>query len=101
MIVHFLLLSVLVCGKLGLAETDPEVQVARTYRQAHELDIVKDFMSLLAVPNVAADPPNLRKNAEAILALLNKHGIKSRFLEHEGPPPVVYGELPIAGLHAQ
>jgi acetylornithine deacetylase/succinyl-diaminopimelate desuccinylase-like protein len=54
-------------------------------------------MSSLAIPNLAADPAGLRRNASAVVEQLSKRGIKTRLLEHEGAPPVVYGELPVSG----
>lgn len=83
----------LACANLLAAQSDPAVRAAREYRQAHEREIVTGFMELLAIPNLAADPVNLRRNAEAIAQLLERRGIRTRMLEQEGVPPVVYGEL--------
>lgn len=82
-----------VCSICTFAQSDPVVQAAREYRQMHEREIVAGFMELLAIPNVAADPTNLRRNADAIAKLLQKRGVAARLLEHGTAPPVVYGEL--------
>jgi hypothetical protein len=64
-------LSVLViCSAFLSAQTDPAVQAARRYRQAHEREIVSSYLDLLAIPNVAADPANLRRNADVIAQAL-------------------------------
>lgn len=68
------------------------------YRQAHEPDIVREFMTLLALPNLASDSTNIRRNASAVMALMNKRGLAARLLESPaGGPPAVYGELRTPG----
>jgi hypothetical protein len=74
---------------LAFGQVDPYVAAARSYRQEHELEVVKEFVSLLAIPNIAADPANLRRNAEAVRARLDARGVKTRLLERAGAPPVV------------
>ena len=87
-------LTVLLTGPTFLlAQLDPAVQAARQFRQAHEREIVSRFMELLAIPNVAVDPVNLRRNAEFIAQELQRRGVTTQLLEYEGAPPVVYGEL--------
>jgi acetylornithine deacetylase/succinyl-diaminopimelate desuccinylase-like protein len=68
----------------------------RAFREAHEVEIVSEFVDLLAIPNVASDTPNIRRNAERLLVLMRKRGIQSRLLEGNGPPSV-FGELKAAG----
>src|SRR5688572_10549291 len=75
------------------AQSDPAVRAARQFRQAHEREIVGGFMQLLAIPNVAADPAGLRRNAEFIAAELRKRGVTTQLLEQDGAPPAIYGEL--------
>ena len=66
---------------------------ARTYRRAHEKQILTEFMTLLAVPNTARDMPSIRKNAALIVQMLGRRGIAASLLEADGSPPAVYGEL--------
>jgi acetylornithine deacetylase/succinyl-diaminopimelate desuccinylase-like protein len=47
---------------------------------------------MLALPNLASDGPNIRRNAEHIASLLRRRGVATRLLDGEGGPPVVYGE---------
>src|SRR5271167_3497805 len=75
------------------AQPSPPAQAARAWRQAHEHAIVSEFLDLLAIPNLASDAPNARRNADAIVKLLEKRGVKSRLLEVPGAPPAVYGEI--------
>lgn len=69
----------------------------RSYRQTHELEIIREFAELLALPNRASDKANIRANADAIGGLLAKRGIKTRLLSIPGAPPVVYGEKKVRG----
>ncbi len=56
-----------------------------------------ELAGLLAIPNVASDTPNIRRNAERLAEMMRRRGIEVRLLEHEGAPPVVYGELAAPG----
>lgn len=62
------------------------------WRQSHEQQIVDQFAELLAIPNVAADKTNIRKNANHIAQLLKDAGMKVELLELEGSNPVVFAE---------
>jgi acetylornithine deacetylase/succinyl-diaminopimelate desuccinylase-like protein len=64
----------------------------REWRQSHEGEIVNEFTELLALPNVASDAPNIRRNANHISGLLAKRGFKTQLLEVEGSPPAVFGQ---------
>src|SRR5215207_8047080 len=41
--------------------------VARRYRESHEAEIAREFSELLAIPNVASDDANIRRNAAALI----------------------------------
>src|SRR6476646_3267572 len=71
----------------------------RNYRRTNEHKIVNEFLSLLAIPNIAADNPNIRKKAEAIVEMMKRRGLTPRLLEARTPnvPPVVYGEWKTPG----
>ncbi|MEO6445368.1 MAG: M20/M25/M40 family metallo-hydrolase [Gemmatimonadaceae bacterium] len=70
---------------------------ARVYRQAHEAGILREFSTLLALPNVASDLPNIRRNAAMLMEMLRRRGADARLLEVEGAPPAVYGEVKVPG----
>jgi len=84
-----------VCSSTGQSKASP----IRQYRQANELRLLTDYFKLLAIPNVASDTPNIRKNADYLVAELQKRGLKPRLLEADDKkvPPVVYGEYNTAG----
>ena len=71
----------------------------RDYRRAHERQILDEFTRLLAIPNVAADRPNIRRNAEFILEMMQRRGLNPRLLETatKASPPAVFGEWKIPG----
>lgn len=79
---------------------DAAVAAARSYREAHEAEILSAYARLLALPNVAyrSSALELKANAEFLAAELQKRGAKTRLLEL-GPnvPPIVFGELPAPG----
>ena len=70
---------------------------ARTYREAREATILKDFAALLAMPNVAQNLADVRRNAEYLEGQLRSRGITPQLLEVENAPPAVYGELKSPG----
>jgi acetylornithine deacetylase/succinyl-diaminopimelate desuccinylase-like protein len=71
-------------------------QTVRQYRESHEHEIIGELNSLLAIPNVASDTPNIRRNAAKLIELMTKRGIQARLLEGNGPP-AVFGELKTPG----
>jgi acetylornithine deacetylase/succinyl-diaminopimelate desuccinylase-like protein len=68
--------------------------IVRSYRVANERKVVNEFLSLLSIPNLAADNPNIRKNAEQIVSMMKQRGLNPRLLEAQTPntPPLVYAE---------
>jgi acetylornithine deacetylase/succinyl-diaminopimelate desuccinylase-like protein len=69
----------------------------RSYRTAREGEIVRELAELLAIPNVARDSVNIRRNADHLVAMLRRRGIEAKRLELPGSPPAVYGELRTPG----
>lgn len=59
--------------------------------------VLAELAGFLAIPNVASDTPNIRRNADHLAGLMRKRGIDVRLLEFEGAPPVVYGEIASPG----
>ena len=66
--------------------------VARAYREAHEVEILHDFAELLSYPNRAFTEDIVRA-AEYIRGQLEEVGIEAELLRMEGASPIVYGEL--------
>jgi acetylornithine deacetylase/succinyl-diaminopimelate desuccinylase-like protein len=69
-----------------------------TYRRAHEPEILREFRDLLAIPNLASDSGNIRRNAQAVVAMLQRRGVTTQLLDSpSGGPPAVFGELRTPG----
>ena len=66
-------------------------EVARAYREAHEVEILRDFSELLSYPNRARDLDDITRAAEYIRDELLAVGVDSELLQLEGVPPIVYG----------
>ncbi len=76
---------------------NPAAQAARQWRQQHERAIMDEFVSLLAIPNIAADRANIQRNAETIAGMMEKRGIAARLVSVPGGNPVVFGEIKTPG----
>lgn len=78
-------------------QTRPEWAArVRDWVAANREPVTRELLSLLEIPNIAADRPNIRRNAEHLKALLQKRGFASELLETTGNP-LVYGELRAPG----
>src|SRR5580693_1429190 len=82
---------------LVFGQQNPAATAARSWRETHEPLILREFMDLLAMPNLARDSANIHANAAAIVKLLEKRGVKTRLLEIPDAPPVVFGEIVTPG----
>ncbi|MEK7830739.1 MAG: peptidase M20, partial [Acidobacteriota bacterium] len=61
----------------SFAQTSPAAVAAKSYRQTHEHEIMAEYVSLLSIPNVASDKANIGRNAQAILQMLERRGVKT------------------------
>ncbi len=89
-------LTALLLPSFAAAQTTPKA-AADQYRAAHEQQILKEFTSLLATPNVASDKANIQRNAETLVQALEKRHVAAKLLQADGANPVVYGEIKTAG----
>src|SRR5579863_1016166 len=62
----------------------------------HQRQILAEFTELLAIPNVGTDRPNIRRNAEFLRGMLERHGLKAEILQTDGNP-LVYAERNVPG----
>ncbi|HLE63474.1 MAG TPA: M20/M25/M40 family metallo-hydrolase [Pyrinomonadaceae bacterium] len=71
----------------------------RTFRQANEHRILEEYVALLAIPNVASDTENIKRNAAFISEMMKRRGLEPRLLEIADPnaPPAVYAEWTVPG----
>jgi acetylornithine deacetylase/succinyl-diaminopimelate desuccinylase-like protein len=69
------------------------------YRRSHEHQILREFIELLSIPNVASDRQNIRKNAAFIVEMMKRRGLNPELLEakESNTPPAVYAEFKAPG----
>jgi len=89
--------SFLLLTAVALGQTNPASMAARGWRQAHERAIIDEYFQLLSVPNLSSDPVNIRRNADLIVAMLQKRGVDARLVEAPDVNPVVFGEIRVPG----
>src|SRR4029077_15238458 len=95
-----LLLSLALFWTIVIYCQSSAVMKIRSYRSGHEKEIIDEFVSFLAVPNIAADTINLHKNAEVIMKMMKARGIANVQLltpSTTGAAPAVYGEVKVQG----
>jgi acetylornithine deacetylase/succinyl-diaminopimelate desuccinylase-like protein len=71
----------------------------RAFRRANEHRILTEYVEFLSIPNVAADVPNIRRNASFILEMMKRRGLEPKLLEagDQVTPPAVFAELKVPG----
>src|SRR5688572_16709317 len=91
---RWVLASVLVCLNtftVFAQQRQPIEQFVASHQQA----IMREFVELLAIPNVAADRANVRRNANLLSTLFAKRGFTAEILETDGNP-LVFAELRVS-----
>ena len=91
-------LVVVLSAIVSFAQTQQEKINKAIDQNQHEL--VKEFTSLLSIPNVAANPVGLKDNANWLMQYMQDKGISNvqlLTLEKENVPAVVYGEVKVPG----
>jgi acetylornithine deacetylase/succinyl-diaminopimelate desuccinylase-like protein len=90
--VVFCALGLLAQAVAGAAPPDLHAKV-RDWRTAHEPAILRDFMQLLALPNVATNIGDVDRNAQYLLRQLRARGFQTRLLRAAADTPAsVFGE---------
>jgi acetylornithine deacetylase/succinyl-diaminopimelate desuccinylase-like protein len=71
----------------------------RHYRITHEQELMAEYREFVALPNVSADQPNVRRNAEFLVEMMRRRGIAAELLEGQAAAtnPAVYGEVKVPG----
>src|SRR5690349_23665449 len=52
-----------------------------------------DFLDLLRMPNVAAEPADMQRNASFLVDLFRKHGFGAQLLDNAARRPLVFAAL--------
>lgn len=89
-----LLISVILIAPLAADALDGNQirEKVRAYREGHELEIVREFVDFVGLPNVATNLEDMEVNAEALTTMLEDRGFEVKLLRASGGPPAVYGE---------
>ncbi|MBL8216370.1 MAG: M20/M25/M40 family metallo-hydrolase [Bryobacterales bacterium] len=91
------MLALLGFAMIAAGQDHPAARAAREYRMSHERAIVDEFLSLLAIPNVASHAGDIARNVEHLQHLLAHRRIESQVLEVPNAPPVLYAEIRTPG----
>jgi acetylornithine deacetylase/succinyl-diaminopimelate desuccinylase-like protein len=98
-IVHllFLALAVQFTGPAQGVEREHDAIAAWTGEHQHAL--LDEYEAFLQLPNVATDHAAIRRNADALLQMMQRRGLSPRLLENadRSAPPAVYGEWIVPG----
>jgi acetylornithine deacetylase/succinyl-diaminopimelate desuccinylase-like protein len=89
--IQLLLFSICPGAALWAQITPPEA--AMRYTAAHRPELVRHFSEFLSIPNVAADPAGLQRNANFLLEALRSRGVDVRLLTLPDAPSVVFGQI--------
>jgi len=73
------------------------VAAARAFREANGPEILRTYVDLLEIPNIAADLEGVTRTAEHLRASLEDRGVRTELWRLPGVPPIVYGELETPG----
>jgi acetylornithine deacetylase/succinyl-diaminopimelate desuccinylase-like protein len=79
------------------AQTPTPATAARTWTTAHRDDLIHQFSDFLAIPDVAATPDGLHRNADFLLDQLHQRNIDARLLEIPNAPAIVYAHIDTPG----
>jgi acetylornithine deacetylase/succinyl-diaminopimelate desuccinylase-like protein len=94
-----LLFFVFFCSRYGTAQSK-DIAAIRNYHTQHAGVIIKEFTTLLAIPNIAIDTINLKNTATFIMQMMQQRGIQNVQLlspSTTGAPGAVYGEVNVPG----
>jgi acetylornithine deacetylase/succinyl-diaminopimelate desuccinylase-like protein len=92
--------AALAMGFLSAVLTPPvraQTPQVREWRRAHEHELLREYVDFLAIPNVARDGENIRRNAAHLIEMMRRRGLNPRLLEAGDAPPSVYGEWTVPG----
>ncbi|MEQ1729439.1 MAG: M20/M25/M40 family metallo-hydrolase [Vicinamibacterales bacterium] len=68
----------------------------RQYVREHQPAILREFLELVAIPNVRTDLPNIRRNADLLKRMLDARGLAGEIWDTPSTP-LVFGERRSAG----
>ena len=94
-LLFFLVIGSMACARVFAVDPTTVANEVRAWRAQHEREILQEFSDLLAIPNLASDAPNIKRNAAMIRAMLEKRGLTTQLLTLDNAPPIVVGDLTV------
>jgi len=89
-----IILAAVVIGASAFIALSQAAMTAREYRLANEHRLLNEFVEFLSIPNVASDTANVFRNAQYLVRVMDRAGLKPRLLsaKDKSVPPAVFGE---------
>ena len=84
---------------LALLLAAPASAAPRDWAERNFAALLREYVELLAIPNVASNRADIRRNAAHIVGMMQGRGLAPRLLESEdgAAPPLIYGEWRMPG----
>src|ERR1051325_6516518 len=76
-----------------------ERAAVEAWTAVHQQQIIREFVELLSIPNVASDRAGIARNAAFLRAMLERRGMRAEIVETPGSP-LVWGERNAPGAKA-
>lgn len=94
-----LLTAIMFVTSFAQGQAQTVQQQVRDFRITNEHRLLREYLNLLSVPNIASDNANIRKNAHMIMDMMKQRGLNPRLLEAQTPnvPPAVFAEWKTPG----
>jgi acetylornithine deacetylase/succinyl-diaminopimelate desuccinylase-like protein len=84
---------------IALLAVSPAPASSADWLERNKPALLREYRELFVIPNVAADPAGIRRNADHIVRMMQQRGLSPHLLEDEDgkAPPLVYGEWRVPG----
>jgi len=86
------LLFCLGAGLAGPALGATPADTARSYVNTHRKAITQEFLKLAATPSLHGDVPNLKRNADLLMTMMQQRGLDPQMWNTSGGVPVIFGQ---------
>jgi acetylornithine deacetylase/succinyl-diaminopimelate desuccinylase-like protein len=91
-----LFLIPLILSLAAPAQPASQKEQIKQYIAAHQQPLIQEFLTLVAIPDLHTDLPNIRRNAEQLRLMLDKRHMNPEIWETPSAP-VVFGERIVPG----
>jgi acetylornithine deacetylase/succinyl-diaminopimelate desuccinylase-like protein len=81
----------------GPAHSATPADTTRSYVATHRKAIVQEYLKLVGTPDLHGDVPNLKRNADLLLAMIKRRGLDAELWNTSDGVPVVFGQKLVPG----